>query len=332
MSFSVGIIGLPNVGKSTLFSLLTKKEVPRENYPFCTIDPNVGIVEVPDERLEVLAKISRSEKIIPTVIEFVDIAGLVKGAHQGHGLGNKFLSHIREVDSIAQVVRAFGNPEVVHVDGRVDPAEDIEIINLELVMADLEIILRRIDEFEGKARSGDKDAKKNLDVFLKAKDILEKGEFLSKKEFGEDFKPLKSLNLLTIKPMFYVINVDLKEGPNDFNLNLPCPNVSLPLGKECDLKKFIALAYETLSLITFFTSGEKETRAWTVREGTKAQRAAGVIHSDFERGFIRAEVISWKDLADVGGMAQVKASGLLRLEGKEYVVRDGDVMHFRFHI
>ncbi len=328
MSFSVGIVGLPNVGKSTLFRFLTNKQVACENYPFCTIDPNVGVVSVPDDRLDALSKVSESKKIIPTIIEFVDIAGLVKGAHEGQGLGNKFLSHIKSVDAIAQVVRAFSAPEVIHVDGIINPVSDVTVINLELILADADVATKRLKEMEGKARTGDKESKEALAVLQKAYSVLQQERFLSSEEWSlEEKKVLKQFNFLTIKPMFYVVNADDSDDPG---ITLPGPYVVVPLLEEPDLTSLITKAYETLNLVSFFTTGPEETRAWTVEQGSKAPQAAGVIHTDFEKGFIRAEVVGWKDLVELGSIAEAKSKGVWRLEGKDYVIQDGDVCHFRF--
>ncbi|MEK7606922.1 MAG: redox-regulated ATPase YchF [Patescibacteria group bacterium] len=351
MSFKVGIVGLPNVGKSTLFKALTKKQVLIANYPFATIDPNVGIAEVPDERLNQLAQVSQSEKIIPTTIEFYDIAGLVRGAYKGEGLGNQFLSHIRDVDAIAHVVRAFVDDNIIHVHGSPDPKNDAEVIGIELCMADLKTVERRFNEVEGKAKSGDKNAAALRDILGKVKDALGRGTWAGEVEATDEEQVLlRELNLLTLKPMMYVINDDENFSHRD---TLPAlePHVlvsakieselsELPdaearemmqsLGiKQSGLEKLIVASYQLLDLITFFTSGPKETRAWTVRKGAKAPEAAGVIHSDFEKTFIRAEIIHWKDFVECKGEAGVKEKGLLRVEGKDYEMRDGDVCHFR---
>lgn len=351
----VGIVGLPNVGKSTLFRTLTKKQVDCANFPFCTIEPNVGVVEVPDERLESLAKISNSEKVIPTAIEFVDIAGLVKGAHKGEGLGNKFLSNIREVDMIMHVVRDFKDGNITHVDGDIDPARDVETIEIELAMADLVTVEKRLDALKGKAKSGaDKELNRQIAILETLNDKLGRGELAITLEVSkEDSRFVKELNLLTTKPILYVVNVDEHEAANENWENplgggrhaLPlCVKteseiVDLPeeeqtefleaLGlKQTGLDRVIHECYEMLNLITYFTSGEKETRAWTVARETKAPQAAAVIHTDFEKGFIRAEVINWQDFVELGE-AGSKEAGKLRIEGKEYIVKDGDTMHFR---
>ncbi|MBI5135619.1 redox-regulated ATPase YchF [Candidatus Uhrbacteria bacterium] len=368
MSLKIGIVGLPNVGKSTLFKALTKKQIDIDNYPFCTIDPNVGVVEVPDDRLQKLAAVSTSEKIIPTTIEFVDIAGLVKGAHEGEGLGNKFLANIREVDAIAHVVREFNDPNIIHVHNRVDPTNDQEVINLELIFADLATVNKRLEGLSGKARSGDKEAQTLLAVLEKTKLALEQGNLASTVapilQLPEEKKAFKHLQLLTSKPQLIVVNVDESKANDpsswlDHDLtdagqgqhdNVGRVAISAKLEAELmeladqdrmsmmnelglarsGLDRLILASYRLLHLLTYFTSGPMETRAWTITEGTKAPQAAGVIHTDFERGFIAAEVIGWKDLVELGGEAAAKEKGTLRLEGKEYIVQDGDVMHFRF--
>lgn len=348
MSFSIGIVGLPNVGKSTLFKALTKKQVDVANYPFCTIDPNVGVVAVPDDRLEQLAKVSNSAKIVPTTIEFIDIAGIVKGASKGEGLGNKFLANIREVDAIVQVIRQFSDNNVIHVAGRVDPNSDQEIINLELILADLAVVEKRYENNQKEVRAGKKEALKLQSILEKLKIGLESGKLANEIIIDQEEKKLiKDLCLLTIKPMIYVLNVDEDKifQETDFltiSAKIEAELAELPeaeaktylkeLQLDCSgLDRLIKKAYDSLDLITFITSGEMETKAWTIKQGTKAPQAAGVIHSDFEKGFIRVEVINWKDLVEAGGEAKAKEKGLIRLEGKDYVIQDGDVCHFRFN-
>lgn len=348
MSFSIGIVGLPNVGKSTLFKALTKKQVDASNYPFCTIDPNVGIVAVPDERLEQLAKVSNSAKIVPTAVEFVDIAGIVKDAHKGEGLGNKFLANIRETDAIVQVLRHFKDPNVIHVDGRVNPESDKETINLELIFADLQTIERRVHENDKNVRGNDKDAKKLQPILERLKTGLEEGKLAGEIITDEEEKILvKPLNLLTAKPMIYVLNVDedniFQETdyiPISAKIESELADLSAEEARaylkelsleQSGLDRLIKKSYEILGLITFFTSGEMESKAWTVKRGSKAPQAAGVIHTDFEKGFIKAEVINWQDFVKNGGESKAREKGLIRLEGKEYIMQDGDVCHFHFN-
>ena len=349
MSLSIGIVGLPNVGKSTMFNALTKKKAEASNYPFCTIDPNVGIVTVPDDRLDAIASISKPEKILPTAFEFVDIAGLVKGAHKGEGLGNQFLSHIRECDAICEVVREFENNDIIHVDGKVDPDEDRETINLELIFADLSTVDKRLVKVSKEAKSGDKEMVKLRDVLEKLKTDLENGKAVREIELDDEEKIiLKSLNLLTIKPIIYVLNSDKEEDVVNkdwdgqvikINAKLEEEIAALPeaeqseyieeLGlSESGLSKLIKASYELLGLITFFTTGKDETRAWTVKRDSKAPVAAGVIHTDFEKGFIRAEVMSYEKFIEAGGEAEARVKGFIRTEGKDYVVQDGDICHF----
>ncbi len=355
MSLSIGIVGLPNVGKSTLFNALTRsKQANAQNYPFCTIDPNVGVVEVPDERLAKLTTTSKSEKTIPTAIEFVDIAGLVKGASLGEGLGNKFLAHIREVAAIAHVVRHFSDSNVTHVHNRVDPREDAVIINTELCLADLQTVQKRLDNAKKSAKgAAAKDFVVEIAVLEKIFKHLEQTLPARTLEFtAEELEVVKPLQLLTMKPMLYVVNVDEKPTAE---LIVPTIEAGTPqivisarleaeladltpdeaagylkdLGiAETGLDKLIKAGYELLNLITYFTSGEKETRAWTVERGTKAPDAAGVIHTDFVKGFIKADVMNWADFVAMGGWSKARESGKLRLEGKDYVVQDGDVVYF----
>ncbi|MBI5221212.1 MAG: redox-regulated ATPase YchF [Candidatus Magasanikbacteria bacterium] len=347
MSFSIGIVGLPNVGKSTLFKALTKKQVDMANYPFCTIDPNVGVVAVPDERLEKLAAVSKSAKTIPTTIEFVDIAGLVKDAHKGEGLGNKFLANIREVDAIAQVIRKFSDKNVVHVAGQINPDSDRETINLELIFADLQTIEKRQSSLTKLAHGQDKEATKALNVIEKIKAALEAGQLANTVSLRpEEEVYIRDLSLLTRKPMLYVLNVDEDKIFQELDYipisaKIEAELADLPeveakqylqdLGlKESGLDKLITASYKLLDLITFLTSGPKETKAWTIKRGTKAPQAAGVIHTDFEKGFIRAEVCNWQDFVNCGGEAGAKEKGLVRLEGKDYIMQDGDTVYFRF--
>ncbi len=363
----LGIVGLPNVGQSTLFNSLTKAGAESANYPFCTIDPNVGVVAVPDERLKLLGDLYHSKKVTPAVIEFVDIAGLVKGASKGEGLGNQFLSNIREVDAIVHVVRCFEDSNVVHVDGNVNPLRDIETINLELIFSDLEILERRIAKVTKTARM-DKTAGKELAMLERVKERLENDKlaigFETEDEDEEEF--FKNLNLLTAKPVIYAANVGEEDLANDGadNAGLQavrgyaketgsevfalCAQIEEEISelddeerqmflddlglKESGLEKLIKASYHLLGLMSFLTSGEDETRAWTIRQGTKAPQAAGKIHTDFERGFIKAEVVNYKDLLEQGSLGAAREKGLVRMEGKEYVVQDGDVILFRFNV
>jgi len=362
----IGIVGLPNVGKSTLFNAITKSKAPAENYPFCTIDPNVGVVTVPDDRIGKLAEIEKSEKQVPAIVEFVDIAGLVKGASKGEGLGNKFLSHIREVDAIAMVVRCFEDANIVHVEGTINPVRDIEIILTELCLADLDTVDKRLQRTEKGKKSGDKEALAEWDLFSSVKKLLEEGKpAIALEATADQEKKLKELSLLTRKPFLYVGNVsegdlvDVSKNPyyqallkHAVSQGANCLPISakiesevaeLPeeeavqfladLGiKERGLHAIIRKSYETLGQISYFTAGPMESRAWTITKGTLAPQAAGKIHSDIERGFIRAEVYSFEDLASAGSTAKAREAGKLRTEGKEYVMKDGDVVHFRFNV
>jgi len=346
MSFSIGIVGLPNVGKSTLFKALTKKQVDASNYPFCTIDPNVGVVAVPDERIDKLAEMSKSAKTIYTTIEFVDIAGLVKDAHKGEGLGNQFLANIREVDAIVQVVRQFSDKNVIHVAGKVDPESDRETINLELIFADLQTLEKRISKNNRDLHANLKEAKELAPVLENLKTGFDAGKLASEIINNEKEKLLiRDLNLLTIKPMIYVLNVDEDKvyQESDYitiSAKIESELAELPeaeakeMLKELQLEssgldKLIKKSYETLGLITFLTTGPKESRCWTIKKGTKAPQAAGVIHTDFEKTFIRAEVINWQELLKAGSEAKAKELGLIRIEGKDYAMQDGDTVYFR---
>jgi ribosome-binding ATPase len=351
MSFSVGIVGLPNVGKSTLFNALTKQQAQASNFPFTTIDPNVGVINVPDERIEKLAKQEKSAKMVPTSIEFVDIAGLVKGAAEGAGLGNKFLSHIREVDAIVQVVRFFKNDEIIHVDGSVDPARDIEVINIELMLADLNIVSKRLETLEKEVKGGNKEALALKNALEKIKIALEAGRAARTVTLTDDEQFLvKGLSLLSMKPMLYVANTSEKSiAPMNNTEFLPIDvKIESELAELADeeraeymnelgitesgLDRLAKAAYKLLNLITFFTAGPIETKAWTIVNGTKAPQAAGVIHTDFEKGFIRAEIIAWDKLLEAGSYAAARDKGWLRVEGKGYIMQDGDVAHFRFNV
>jgi len=353
MSFSLGIVGLPNVGKSTIFQALTKNKVEAENYPFCTIDPNVGIVTVPDKRLDELTKMSKSEKTIPTAIEFVDIAGLVSGASKGEGLGNKFLSHIREVDAIIQVIRNFENDDIIHVNGKIDPEDDKEVINLELILSDLDTLVKHLEKVISKMKGPyDKSLDKEKKVLERARELLEDNKLLNIIDWDEEeFKILKQLNLLSIKPIIYVYNIS--EDDINKDLELPENTISICAKLESDLAdlleeetkeylkelgieksgldNLINTSYKLLDLITFITTGPEETKAWTVKKDSKAPKAAGVIHTDFKKGFIRAEVINYNELLKSESWNNAKDKGLIRMEGKEYQVQDGDTVHFHFN-
>ncbi len=341
----MGIVGLPNVGKSTLFKALTKNDILIANYPFATIDPNIGIVAVPDERLDKLAEMSKSKKKIPAIVEFYDIAGLVKGASEGEGLGNQFLTHIRETNAIVEVLRCFPSDEIIHVENSVDPMRDMDIINAELMLKDLETVEKNFKKAETDARNNVKGAREDLAIMQKAKLALEQGKLLFTKEFADvrENEKVRLLNLLTIKPQLYLLNGKPEDVPPTLaekikalgadyvvvNLNdLSTGSADSPQGSS-GLNQLIQKAYEILGLISFFTTGEDETRAWTIRNGAKAPEASGAIHSDFEKKFIRAEVIGWEKLLEAASWSKAKQKGTLRLEGKEYVAQDGDVMEIR---
>ncbi|MBD2845908.1 redox-regulated ATPase YchF [Paenibacillus sp. IB182496] len=366
MPLSCGIVGLPNVGKSTLFNAITQAGAESANYPFCTIDPNVGIVEVPDERLDKLTELVVPQKTVPTAFEFIDIAGIVKGASKGEGLGNKFLAHIREVDAIVHVVRCFEDENITHVSGGVDPLSDIQTINLELVLADLDTVERRIERSRKNMKGGDKKYAQEIELLERVKEALYDDKPVRSLELTDEERAiLRELHLLTIKPILYAANVSEQEAADlDGNRyvqivrefaaaeNAEVVPISArveseiaelegedkamfleELGlQESGLNRLIRAAYKLLGLYTYFTAGVQEVRAWTIRKGMKAPQAAGVIHTDFERGFIRAEVVSYGDLVSAGSMNGARERGQLRLEGKEYVVQDGDVMHFRFNV
>jgi len=324
---------LPNVGKSTLFNALTKKGVPAENYPFCTIDPSVGIIPVPDERLEKLNEFSKSRKKIPAVVEFVDIAGLVRGASKGEGKGNEFLQYIRECDAIAEVVRVFDDPEILHVEGKVDPLSDIETINLELILKDLETVTKRLGSLEKEVKAGKKEALLEKSGLQKVEKVLEEGKLASSAstELDEKEKPLvKNMQLLTMKPILYVLNIsEASENKTDIEKNIPGPYVEVDPVFEKGLNDLIKKAYEILDLITYFTTGEDETRGWTIKRNSTAPVAGTAIHTDFHDKFIRAEVIEWDKLLAAGSYAAAREKGILRTEGKEYIVQDGDVIEFK---
>lgn len=362
----LGIVGLPNVGKSTLFNAITKAGAESANYPFCTIDPNVGLVNVPDERLNKLTELYNSKKTIPAVIEFYDIAGLVKGASKGEGLGNKFLSHIREVDAIVEVIRCFEDENIVHVDGEVNPLSDVETINLELILSDLELVEKRLEKAK-KSLKGNKSFKEEVDLLEKILPVLEEGKSIRTLTFDDAEKAiLKNFSLLSVKPIIYVANVNeddmIDEGKSneyvkildDFakNENSGIVVISAQIEKEISeleddeqveflndlgisesgVSKLIKESYNLLGLMSFLTAGPEETRAWTIKIGTSAVNAAGKIHSDIQRGFIRAEIVNYDDLISLGSMVTAREKGLVRLEGKEYIMQDGDVVYFRFNV
>lgn len=335
MKLSIGIVGLPNVGKSTLFNLITKQQVLAANYPFATIDPNVGVVSVPDERLDVLTKMSHSEKTVPAIVEFYDIAGLVKGASAGEGLGNQFLTYIREVNAILHVVRCFRNAEIVHVEGMTDPLRDIDIIETELIMKDLETVNKRYSKAEAEARNGAKEAVHTRDTLKRYKEILEGGSLLITHNdlIAEGAYLVREMGLLTAKPQLFLLNGKKEDVTSGLFQKIETEYHSAfiisDLSVSPQLPELIRKAYEVLGLMSFFTTGEDETRAWTIQCGTKAPQAAGVIHTDFEKKFIRAEVVSYERLVEAGGWNQAKQKGWLRVEGKEYEVHEGDVMVIR---
>lgn len=329
MKLSIGIVGLPNVGKSTLFKALTKQDIVVANYPFATIDPNVGVVSVPDERLDQLAELSQSKKKVPAIVEFYDIAGLVKGAASGEGLGNQFLTHIRETSAVAMVLRVFRDENVMHVDGSIDPVRDLEVIETELMLKDLETVTKRLGSLEKEARTNLPGAREQHDALQKVYEALEKGEWLT--DFADE-EVVKGLQLLTAKPRLFVINGTEADVPAELNAAIEKRNgerVIMDLSGEADLTPLVRGAYHLLGLASFFTTGEDETRAWTIPQGALAPVAAGTIHSDFESKFIRAEVVASADLLEQGSWSKAKAKGQVRIEGKEYPVKDGDVLVIR---
>ncbi|MGC8775982.1 MAG: redox-regulated ATPase YchF [Minisyncoccia bacterium] len=329
MNLKIGIVGLPNVGKSTLFKILTKQNVNIANYPFATIDPNVGVVEVPDARLQKLAQISKSEKIISAVIEFYDIAGLVRGAYKGEGLGNQFLGHIKETEAIVIVLRVFQNDQIIHIESNVNPLRDLEIINQELIFKDLETVSNRLIKLEKEAKAGDKTAQKNFNILKQIESELNQGNLIIK---FKDEDIVRELNLLTAKKQIYLLNGDLKDVSEKLVLkikNLGADYVVKNLAETNEIPELITKAYEILDLITFFTTGEKETRAWTIKRGTRAPQASGVIHSDFEKNFIRMEVVKFDDFVNCNGWLGARQKGLVKIEGKDYVLSDGDIILVR---
>ncbi|PSL45926.1 hypothetical protein B0H94_106184 [Salsuginibacillus halophilus] len=366
MALTTGIVGLPNVGKSTLFNAITQAGAESANYPFCTIDPNVGIVEVPDPRLQKLTDLVQPKQTVPTAFEFTDIAGIVEGASKGEGLGNQFLSHIREVDAISHVVRCFDDGNITHVSGSVDPIRDIEVINLELILADLETVNKRLAKVSKMAKSGDKEAKAEEAVLEKLRETFEGEKPARSLELSkEEYEIVQGFHLLTMKPVLYAANVseeDLQSDEDNENVQRVkafaaeegaevitiCASIEAEIAElegeerqeflddlgieEAGLDQLIRAAYGLLGLATYFTAGEQEVRAWTIRKGMRAPEAAGVIHTDFQRGFIRAEVVAYDDLMDAGSMNAAKEAGKVRLEGKDYLVKDGDVIHFRFNV